>query len=112
MVVVSRVKLVLFTDVVGILASNFTPTDRTTLFFWNLNLGLSAEAVFLRTPFHVPIAVEANQMKTVKALVNAGEVSTISEGLRFNQGLIRTKIFEANRTSATDRIVIATHHLS
>ena len=81
MVLKVRVHLVLPFDMLYVLTADFTAAHGAPLFFRESVLLLASVLVLVNVSLHEPVSVEANQVESVEALVDASEVISVGERL-------------------------------
>ena len=72
-------RLGLFDDILDFCLLNFSSTNRTFLFFWKFVLDIAAEVVLFSFSLHEPVSVEANQVESMVARVDADKVYSLGE---------------------------------
>lgn len=66
---------------VNVALGRVTAADWTLLDFREVVGDNAAELVFFRSAVHEPVAVDAEDVETVEAVVNSDQVNSIGEGL-------------------------------
>ena len=72
----------------------------------------AAELIPLRRPLHEPVAIYAQNVEPVEAVVDANQVNSVCEGLRLKVGLRLAEWFKANGTATSQRVVVRTDAFS
>jgi hypothetical protein len=105
-------RLVLASNVLQVLNRYQSAADWTLLFLRDRKLDLDFVAVELGLSLHVPFSIDANQMKSMEAVVDPSQVRTVCKLLLFEHSFILTELFKTDRTPSKKRVVLFAQNLS
>ena len=71
----------------------------------------ATEFVSFRRAFHEPVAIDAQNVEPMEAIVDPYQVNSVSEGLSFQVGLWLAEWLEADRASASQSVIVRTDTL-
>jgi len=95
-------------DVLYFVGLNFSSANRTPLYLRDRVLEHAAEAVLLVFALHEPVAMDADQVEAVVAIVDSHQISPVRE----TRVLVLAKVLEADSTAPFDRVVEPSHDVS
>lgn len=101
-------------DVVDLGFFDHSSANRALLYLWQMVLDNTTKVVLLGLPRHKPVPIEANEVESVVARVNADKIVTLREFLFivvvlvlfFVFRFLKGELLKANSASAPARIVV------
>jgi hypothetical protein len=93
-------------DVACLRQSNLSSANWTLFVFGHLKDNVDPKIIPFHNSSHKPISEQTNQVESVKTLIHSHQVCPVGKLLIGKSGLVFAKVFQADRASASNSIVI------
>ena len=97
---------------INVLLRDLVSANGTLFHLWQVESDHIAKLVSLSGPLHEPVAIDAQHVEPVEALINADQVLSFRERHAFKLIFILTERFEAYTASPSARVIISTQAVS